>query len=71
MYFSILNANLEVVGHIISPNHLIIVLLLIMFVSLFNLLSFPLLFFFFLLFCINVPLASRQIFLNTPSRYLI
>lgn len=26
MYLSILNANLEVVGHIISPDHLIIAL---------------------------------------------
>lgn len=59
MYLSILNANLEVAGHIISPDHLIIVLL-ILFVSFFNLLSLPLSFFF-LLFCINVPLASRQI----------
>lgn len=33
MYFSILNANLEVVGHTIFPDHVIIVLLLILFVS--------------------------------------
>lgn len=69
MYLSILNADLETVGHIIPPAHLIIVLSSNSF-CFFNLLSLPLSFFF-LLFCINVPLASRQIFFTTPSRYLI
>lgn len=66
MYLSILNADLEEVGRIILPNHLIIVCP-IPFVFLFNLLYLP----FFLLFCINVLLASRQTFITTPNRYLI